>query len=55
MAKQGVKTIQPSNEQIEEFKKLSGRAMTHPGKRSFTPKIFEEVSALLEAYRKGGK
>ena len=55
MAKQGVKMIQPSKDQIEEFKRLSGRAMTHPGKQSFTPKVFEEVSALLESYRKGGK
>ncbi len=55
MAKQGIKLIQPSKDQIEEFKKLSGRAMTHPGKQSFTPKVFEEASALLEAYRKGGK
>jgi hypothetical protein len=55
MAKQGIKLIQPSKDQIEEFKKLSERAMTHPGKQSFTPKVFEEASALLEAYRKGGK
>ena len=55
MTKQGIKMIQPSKDQIEEFKKLSSRAMTHPGKQSFTPKNLQDVSAFLEAYRKGGK
>jgi hypothetical protein len=55
MSKQGIKIIQPSKDQIEEFKKLSSRAMTHPGKQSFTPKNLQEVSAFLETYRKGGK
>jgi TRAP-type transport system periplasmic protein len=55
MTKQGIKMIQPSRDQIEEFKKLSSRAMTHPGKESFTPKNLQEVSAFLEAYRKGEK
>lgn len=55
MAKQGIKMITPSREQIEEFKKLSNRAMAHPGSQSFTKKTLEEVTALLESYRKGGK
>jgi TRAP-type C4-dicarboxylate transport system substrate-binding protein len=55
MEKQGIKKIIPSREQIEEFKKLSNRAMAHPGSQSFTKKTLEEVSSLLESYRKGGK
>jgi TRAP-type transport system periplasmic protein len=55
MAKQGIKMITPSQEQIEEFKKLSNRAMAHPGSQSFTKKTLEEVTSLLESYRKGGK
>lgn len=55
MAKQGIKMITPSREQIEEFKKLSNRAMAHPGNQSFTKKTLEEATSLLESYRKGGK
>lgn len=55
MAKQGIKMITPSREQIEEFKKLSNRAMAHPGSQSFTKKTLEEVTSLLESYRKRGK
>lgn len=55
MAKQGIKMITPSREQIEEFKKLSNRAMAHPGSQSFTKKTLEEATSLLESYRKGGK
>ena len=36
MTKQGIKMITPSKDQIEEFKKLSDRAMTHPGKTILT-------------------
>jgi hypothetical protein len=55
MTKQGIKLITPSKDQIEEFKKLSSRAMTHPGSQSFTKKTLEEATSFLEAYRKGGK
>ena len=55
MAKQGIKILSPSREQIEEFKRLSSRAMTHPGSQSFTKKTMEEVTSLLESYRKGSK
>lgn len=55
MAKQGIKTITPSRDQIDEFKKLSSRAMAHPGSQSFSKKSLEEVLSLLENYRKGGK
>jgi TRAP-type transport system periplasmic protein len=55
MSKQGIKTVTPSRDQIEEFRKLSDRAMTHPGSQSFTKKSLEEVTSMLEGYRKGGK
>jgi TRAP-type transport system periplasmic protein len=55
MSKQGIKTVTPSRDQNEEFRKLSDRAMTHPGTQSFTKKSLEEVTSLLEGYRKGGK
>jgi len=55
MAKQGIKIITPSREEVEEFKKLSSRAMTHPGSQSFTRKTLEEVTSLLAGYRKGGR
>jgi hypothetical protein len=55
MTKQGVKLVTPSKDQIEEFKRLSNRAMAHPGSQSFSKKSFEEVTSLLENYRKGGK
>jgi TRAP-type C4-dicarboxylate transport system substrate-binding protein len=55
MTRQGIKIVTPAKEHLEEFKKLSARAMTHPGKQSFSKKNLDEVSSHLEAYRKGGK
>ena len=55
MAKHGVKIILPTGPQIEEFRKLSDRAMAHPGSKSFSKQVFDEVSSFLAAYRKEGK
>lgn len=55
MAKQGVKIITPSQNQVDEFKKLSNKAMSHPGSQSFSKKVLEEVTSSLESYRKGEK
>ncbi|OGP91621.1 MAG: hypothetical protein A2156_15220 [Deltaproteobacteria bacterium RBG_16_48_10] len=55
ITKHGIKTITPSGDQIEEFKKLSNRAMAHPGSQSFSKKSLEEVTSLLEDFRKGGR
>jgi len=52
MAKHGVKLITPSKDQIDEFKRLSNKAMSHPGRQSFSKKVLEEVSSLLESYRR---
>ena len=55
MVKNGVKIITPSKEQVDEFKKLSNKAMSHPGSQSFSKKVLEEVTSYLEGYRRGGK
>jgi len=55
MAKQGVKIITPSRDQIDEFKQLSNKAITHVGGQSFSKKVLDEVTSLLDSYRKGGK
>jgi TRAP-type C4-dicarboxylate transport system substrate-binding protein len=55
MMKQGVKIVTPSKDQIEEFKRLSNKAMSHVYGQSFSQKIFEEVTSLLESYRRGRK
>lgn len=55
MMKQGVKIVTSSKDQIEEFKRLSNKAIGHIGGQSFSKKTFEEVTSLLESYRKGGK
>ena len=55
MTKQGVKLITPSKDQIDEFKRLSNKAMGHISGRSFSKKVLDEVTSLLEEYRKGKK
>ncbi len=55
MMKQGVKLITPPPDQVEEFKKLSNRAMSHISGQTFSKKIFEEAIFHLESYRKGRK
>jgi hypothetical protein len=55
MTKQGVKIVTSSKEQIDEYKRLSTRAMGHIRGDTFSKKTLEEVSSLLENYRRGGK
>jgi TRAP-type C4-dicarboxylate transport system substrate-binding protein len=55
MTKQGVKIVTPSKDQIDEFKGLSNKAITHVGGQSFSKKVLDEVTSLLDGYRKGGK
>jgi len=55
MTKQGMKIITPSKDQIDEFKKLSNKAMGHITGQSFSKKVFDEVTSSLENYRRGGK
>jgi TRAP-type C4-dicarboxylate transport system substrate-binding protein len=55
MKKHGVKLIHPSKEQIEEFKKISQKAMERQIGKSFSKKVKDEVIDYLEAYRKSKK
>ncbi len=55
MVKNGVKIITPSKDQIEEYKRLSNRAMGHIGGQTFSKTVLDEVTSLLENYRRGGK
>jgi lipid II:glycine glycyltransferase (peptidoglycan interpeptide bridge formation enzyme) len=55
MTKQGVKIITSSKDQIDEFKRLSNKAMSRIGSQSFSKRVFEEVTSLLEGYRRGEK
>jgi len=53
MIKQGVKILTPSKDQIDEFKRLSNKAMSHISGQSFSKKVLGEVTSILEAYRRG--
>jgi TRAP-type C4-dicarboxylate transport system substrate-binding protein len=55
MIKQGMKVINPSRNQIDEFRRLSNDALPRIIGPTFSKKVFEEVASLLESYRKGGK
>jgi TRAP-type C4-dicarboxylate transport system substrate-binding protein len=55
MMKNGVKIVTPSPEQIEEFKKLSNRAMGRISGQTFSKNVLDEVTSSLEDYRKGRK
>jgi hypothetical protein len=55
MTKQGVKLIMPSKNQIDEFEKLSNKAIGHITGQSFTKKSLGEVTSLLESYKKGAR
>jgi TRAP-type C4-dicarboxylate transport system substrate-binding protein len=55
MRKHGVKILTPSKDQIDEFKRLSNKAISHIGGQSFSKKILDEISSHLESFRTGGK
>jgi len=55
MVKNGVKIVTPSKTQIDEYKRLSDRAMSHISGPTFSRKVLEEITSLLESYRKGEK
>jgi TRAP-type C4-dicarboxylate transport system substrate-binding protein len=55
MVKNGVKIITPSKDQIDEYKRLSHKALGHIRGQTFSNKVLDEVTSLLESYRKGGK
>ena len=55
MIKNGVKIITPPKDQIDEYKRLSNKAMGHISGQTFSKKVLDEVTSLLESYRRGGK
>ena len=55
MIKQGVKIVTSSKDQIDEYKRLSNKAMGHISGQTFSKKVFDEVTSLLESHRRGGK
>ena len=55
MTKQGVKIVTPSADQVDEFKKLSNKAMKRLGNQSFSQNALNEVTSILEDYRKREK
>ena len=55
MVKNGVKIITPTKDQIDEYKRLSNKAMNHISGQTFSKKVLDEVTSLLESYRRGGK
>jgi len=55
MMKHGVKIVTPSGDQVEEYKRLSSKAMGHISGQTFSKKMFDEVTSFLENYRRGEK
>ncbi len=55
MVKNGVKIITPSKDQIDEYKRLSNKAMGHISGQTFSKKVLDEVTSLLESNRRRGK
>jgi TRAP-type C4-dicarboxylate transport system substrate-binding protein len=53
LAKHGVKLIYPSEDQVEDFKKVSQNAMNNQTGKSFSAKVKNKVLTYLEEYRKG--
>jgi hypothetical protein len=52
MVKHGVKVIAPTAAQVAEFKKVSDKAMQRLEGKSFSKKIRNEVTTIIETYRK---
>ena len=52
MKKHGVKLVEPSKDQIREFKQVAADAMEHQTGESFSQKVRDEVIAHLKAFRK---
>ena len=53
MVKHGVNLIYPSEDQIEDFKRISKNAMINQTGKSFSARVKDEVLTYLEEYRKG--
>jgi TRAP-type C4-dicarboxylate transport system substrate-binding protein len=55
MIKHGMKIVTPSSDQIDEFKRVSNKAMGHISGKTFSKKVLEEVTSLLESDRRRKK
>ena len=55
MVKNGAKIITSSKDQIDEYKRLSNKAMDQIRGHTFSKKVLGDVTSLLENYRRGGK
>jgi TRAP-type C4-dicarboxylate transport system substrate-binding protein len=55
MVKNGVKLIYPTQDQIQEFKKVSKNAMENQTGKSFSAKVRDEVLNYLKEFRKTKK
>jgi TRAP-type C4-dicarboxylate transport system substrate-binding protein len=55
MIKHGTKIVRPSKDQIDEFKRLSEKAISHPASQSFSKKVLDEVLSILESNRREGR
>lgn len=55
MERHGVKVIRPAKEDIEEFKGLWEKAALRLGQQTFSRKLLEEASSILQAYRRGNR
>jgi TRAP-type transport system periplasmic protein len=55
MAKQGVKIVTPSKNQIDELRKLSNDAMSRISGKAFSLTTVDDVTSQLTNYRKGVK
>jgi TRAP-type C4-dicarboxylate transport system substrate-binding protein len=55
MVKNGVKVVTSTKDQIDEYKRLSSKAIGHIRGQSFSKKTLDEVTSVLENYRKEGK
>ncbi len=55
MVKNGVKALTSTKNQVDEYKRLSSKAMGSIRGQTFSKKTLDEVTSILENYRKGGK
>jgi TRAP-type C4-dicarboxylate transport system substrate-binding protein len=55
MRKQGVQFMTLSPEQIDEYKRITERAMSREGSHKYSAAMGAEVAALVQAFRGGAK
>jgi TRAP-type C4-dicarboxylate transport system substrate-binding protein len=55
MVKNGVKVVTSTQDEIDEYKRLSSKAIRHIRGQTFSKKTLDEVTSILVNYRKGGK